>query len=560
MVLGIDLGTSNSMAAVYKDGEPIIIESRVGRKTIPSVVSVDERGIFYAGDVAKERKLHYPDRTVDAFKRSMGTDRMFAVGDKRLKPEELSAIVLRNIKEDACHFLGEEIKEAVISVPAFFSNPQRKAVIKAGELAGFNVKRIINEPTAAAMAYGVQNTAAEEEKVIMVLDLGGGTFDISVVQVTGNIMEVLAVCGDNHLGGEDFTKRLIDLFLEFNRIKEELSGQERNQLWRQAEIAKRMITDEGVGKMTCTIGGETYFYEITEEEYKLQCFELLEKIRKLTLRAISESSFKVEDIKEILMVGGGTKLSIVRKMIEKLSGRKMEYEINPDEAVAMGAALQGHLLEKGQMVKDILMTDICPYELYSAVNEYWGPDIRGVKDVLIPKNTTIPTKRKFRKVNTSYGSYLYMIRQSTGGFAGEGDILGEIKYIAPKLEGGAHVTITITYDMNGIIHGELYVHESKFKKDILINNNDSGLTDEEARKRLEELEYLKAGPMEEEENILVYERAERLYAEYTGEKRNLIGRLIGNFDAAIQSFDEEIIKNERERLAKYLDELEDDWI
>ena len=241
MILGIDLGTSNSLAAAYIDGEVVLVKNKAGGHTIPSVISADIEGNVYTGDLAIHRENQYGDMSVSIFKRSMGTGKKFWLGDISYTAEELSSILLKAIRNQAEEFFGEEITEAVISVPAFFNNFQRKSVINAGKIAGFDVKRIINEPTAAAIAYGVQNTD-EDRKVIIVLDLGGGTFDISVMEVNGSVMEVVAVCGDNKLGGGDFTKRLIKLFKEYNSIEGELDKEDETALWNEAEKAKHQIT------------------------------------------------------------------------------------------------------------------------------------------------------------------------------------------------------------------------------------------------------------------------------------------------------------------------------
>ncbi|MDE7423447.1 MAG: Hsp70 family protein [Lachnospiraceae bacterium] len=301
MILGIDLGTSNSMAAIYKEGQPVLIQSRTGNSIIPSVVGIDENGCFCTGEMAKMRKYSYPEDTVAMFKSSMGTEKVFQIKDKKLKAEELSAILLKGIKEDAEAFLGEEITDVIICVPAFFNNPQRKAVLRAGELAGLKVRRLVNEPTAAAIAYGIQDfkpdeNIEEEQKVIIVLDLGGGTFDISVMEMTDHVMEVIAVCGDNHLGGGDFTKRLIDLFLKENSIKEKTTAEEETNLWNQAEKAKCQITKEGRGEIRCVLNQVEYVYHITEAEYEKACMDLLEKIRKLTLKAVKESKYEPEEV------------------------------------------------------------------------------------------------------------------------------------------------------------------------------------------------------------------------------------------------------------------------
>lgn len=565
MILGIDLGTTNSLAAVYKDGVPVIIKSRVGKKQIPSVVSVDENGFFYAGDVAKERMETYPKDTVSVFKRDMGTDKTFLIGGKELKAEELSAIVLRNIKKDAEHFLGEKVEEAVISVPAFFSNPQRKAVLRAGELAGFNVRQIINEPTAAAMAYSInemETSMGEEEKVLMVLDLGGGTFDISVIEVNGNIIEVVSVCGNNQLGGEDFTNRLIELFLENNNIQDKLSEKEEKLLWRQAENAKRMLSPEQNGKMNCVIGGKQYSYEITESEYEEACFGLLEQIRKLSIQAVKDSKYNPEDISEILMVGGGMRLSVVQNMITKMLGREITYKINPDEAVVSGAALQGCLLEKNNMVKDIIMTDICPYELFDVATCSTSFDIYVCKQVMFQRNTTIPAKRK-RNYNgiCVLGSRLYVdLFQSTGKYFDKEILLGEMSLIVPETESGRFsYDYTIICDINGIIKMEAYIHENDYRKELILQNKNCELTMEEAKKRMEELDYLKSGPLEDEENKLIYARAERLYEECSESERNIISDYLTEFESAMKNEDEEEIFNTRKQLEQFLNRLYMQW-
>ena len=563
MILGIDLGTSNSMAAVYKEGQPIIIESRTGRNVIPSFVSVDEKGNFFAGDVAKERAIPYPEQTVSNFKRSMGTGQMFSIGGKELKAVELSSIILRNIKADAEKFLGEEVKEVVISVPAFYSNPQRKAVIQAGELAGFQVRQIVNEPTAAAMAYGVREEYLEgetgETKVIMVMDLGGGTFDISIVEQTDDIMEVVAVRGDNHLGGEDFTRLLMKLFLEANGIREPLEQGEEIALWKQAEQAKRMFALNGIGKMHVEIKGKSYAYEISEQEYEKECFSLLERIRKLALKSVDDSKYEMQDISEILMVGGGLKLSVIQNMIKKLMGKQLEYKINPDEAVVLGVALAGHLLEQHHGVKDLIMTDVCPYDLGYDVYAEQGCDIQHKFKVLIAKNTTIPVKRiKYDLVKKGQqGRRIFILLQKTEGYVDEAVELGKIYYRIPATETGkCHLEYTIVYDTNGIVKVEIYIYENDLRKEMYILNENCELTMEEAKKRMEELNYLKASPLEEEDNRLLVARAERMYAEYTGKERQQIGAYLKKFEDAMHSYDEERIAIVKEQVKQLLDGIE----
>ena len=559
MILGIDLGTSNSMAAVYKDGEVILVESRTGSYVIPSVVSMDENGIFYTGDVAKQRKKKYPDTTVDMFKRSMGTDVLFCFGEKKIKAEELSAILLRSIKEDAEYFLGEQIDDVVISVPAFFNNLQRKAVMQAGALAGFQVKRIINEPTAAAIAYGLQNMQAEDEskkQIVIVLDLGGGTFDISVMEIEGSVMEVVAICGDNRLGGGDFTQKLIDDFLNKNPICRELSTEEKSILWEEAQQAKHQISAEGKGDMRCVIDGREYEYSITEIEYEELCCDLLEKIRKLTLRAVKESKYEPYEISGIIMVGGGTKLSIVKKMVEKMIGKEIAYKIHPDEAVAMGAALQGGMILKEEGVKDLVMTDICPHYIGVPIWKGGKYDVVDYFDVIIPKNTTIPVRKKV-KHNSYPGIWVFEILQSENPYGIDAVALDTFCYIIPDIgDSKVEVEKHITYDVNGIMYAEAYVPANGMRYSKIVKGDGCELTMEEAEKRLEELQYMNLGPRERDEDVLMMARAERLYVEASGSDREYLNSVMEGFESALTTGKVNRIALARERLVAALDRFE----
>ena len=555
MILGIDLGTSNSMAAVYRDGQVEFVKSRTGSIVIPSVVSMDENGVFHTGDVARERLLKHSGNTVDMFKRSMGTKKTFTIGDKEIRAEEISAILLRSIKEDAEAFLGETITDAVISVPAFFKNPQRKAVLRAGELAGFNVRKIINEPTSAAMAYGL-NVAEDEEKIIIVLDLGGGTFDISVMEINGNVMEVVAICGDNKLGGGDFTKRMADLFLKNCCIEGELSGEDNARLWKAAEKAKHQITSDGKGEMCCTIAGREYTYSITEEEYAKECKDLLEKIRRLTLQAVHESKYEPSEINEIIMVGGGTRLSIVHKMLEKMAGKELNYKLNPDEAVAAGAAIQGAMLERNEDVRDIVMTDICPHYIGVPIWTMGTYDTKGVFDVIVPKNTTIPAKRTVVH-NSSPNGWILEVMQSEDEYGINSQTVGTFSYKTPEL-GTETVDVhkSIIYDNNGIIYAEVYVPANGMRYGTTITSDDCEMTLEEANKRIEELQCMNLGPREAEGDLLLLAKAENIYMEHSGKEREMIGNRIGVFEDALQHGKITAIRTARKQLTDMINAYE----
>lgn len=552
MILGIDLGTSNSMAAVYKDGEVKLIPTAVGGYLTPSVVNIDDNGIFCTGEVAKERKLRHPLNTVDMFKRSMGTDRLFDIRDKQMKAEELSAVVLKSLKKDAEEFLGEEITDAIISVPAFFNNPQREAVLRAGALAGLNVRKIINEPTSAAMAYGMQNADNDEEKAIIVLDLGGGTFDISIMEICGYAMEVVAICGDNKLGGNDFTQKLVDMFKVTNDITVELTADEQSALWKQAEKAKLSISSNGMGTISCNIGGNGYTYEITEAEYEKECFDLLEKIRLLTLRAIDESPYKPDEISEIIMVGGGTKLSIVKKMMEKMLDKELDYQINPDEAVVRGAAMQGALIERNEDIKELVMTDICPYYIIYESAKWMDNDIIRQPVVIIPKNTTIPTKHT-RKMKETNGVRTITLYQSEDKYGVNKIKIGECRFIVPEVEADTcTLTQSTIYDNNGIMRFEVYIPEVNRTYGTTIVSDGIGINEEEANKRLSELNNLEIGDRERDEDALLLAQAENAYAEALGCDRERIGAAISNYEEALNNNKKTQIKAAREALERIL--------
>ena len=553
MIIGIDLGTSNSMAAVYKDGGVKLIPTSLGSYVTPSVVNVDENGSFIAGEVAKERKTTEPLNTVDMFKRDMGTNHLFSIGNMQMKAEELSAVILKSLKTDAENFLGEEISEAVISVPAFFNNPQREAVLRAGALAGLNVRKIINEPTAAALAYGVGNVDDEKERAIIVLDLGGGTFDISIMETCGYTMEVVAICGDNKLGGNDFTKKIVDLFLKANNIENELTKDEDVMLWKLAEKAKISISNTGVGVINCNIGGKDYSFEINENDYEKECFELLEKIRHLTIRAIDESRYKTEEIEDIIMVGGGTKLSIVKKMMERMLDKELDYQINPDEAVVRGAAMQGALIDRNEDIKELIMTDICPYYIFYDTS-VWSPRGDSVRkpNIIIPKNTTIPTKHQEVR-SLTYGIRTITLYQSEDKYGINRVEIGKCKYIVPRVETDKCTVYQNTiYDNNGIMRFEIYIPDVDKTYSTTIVSDGVNIDEEEANKRLEALNNLALADWNNNENELLLAQAENAYIEATGSLKDAIGDSISDFESALKTNKKTEIKTYAERLRKVI--------
>ena len=392
--IGIDLGTTNSLISYWTEDGPVIIPNSLGEALTPSVVSIDDNGDILVGKIAKERLVTHPELSASVFKRTMGSRKIYKLGDKEFLPEELSALVLKALKEDAEHYLGVPITEAVISVPAYFSDAQRKATKRAGELAGLKVDRLVTEPTAAALAYGIHNRKGDTK--VLVFDLGGGTFDVSILEFFDNVMEVRAVAGDNYLGGEDFTEALINMFLNHHGIKkEDLDDLSYAMVRKEAEVAKRAFGESRQVTMSCTIQDEKLTYDITIEDYEKGVKNLLNRLREPVERALSDSNLKLSDIESIILVGGATKLPVIRHFVSKLFGKLAYVNINPDEVVALGASVQAALKGKDAALKEIILTDVCPFTLGTTVSvkKAHGHYESGYFLPIIERNTVIPVSR-----------------------------------------------------------------------------------------------------------------------------------------------------------------------
>lgn len=558
MLIGIDLGTTNSLVACFRNGKAEIIPNRLGENLTPSVVSVDSKGTVYVGRSAKERAILHPLESASMFKRSMGTEREYQLGEWKLRAEELSSLVLRSLKEDAESYLGEPVTDAIISVPAYFNDLQRKATKRAGELAGLNVVRIINEPTAAALAYGM---AEENDSRYLVFDLGGGTFDVSILELYQPIMEVHAIAGDNFIGGEDFTDVLYDLFLQSADIAPEaLDLKTRSEVRKNAENCKCAFSHSNEVVMCCAIHGQMHILRLTMEEYERACASLLERLRKPIERSLRDAGVSLKDIDQIVLVGGATRSPVVRKFVAKLFGRIPRFGINPDEAVALGAALQCGIKSRDKEIQEVVLTDVCPFTLGTEVLVDNGIfEEPGHYLPIIERNTVIPVSR----TETVYTAHENQSRITVKILQGESRmsqnnlLLGELSVpVPPGPKGKESVDITYTYDVNSLLEVEVHVRSTKLRRKILIQGSNSRLSQEEAEKRMETLQYLKQNPREEEVNRLALLRGERLYEEATGQTRSAIDRAMMEFDRALKKQDRTEIQQAREKLNKFLDEIE----
>lgn len=562
MIIGIDLGTTNSLACYFKDNKTHIIPNRLGENLTPSVVSIDEDDNIYVGKIAKERKILYPDMTADVFKRSMGTDKKFTLGNKKFRAEELSSFVLKSLKEDAEVFLGTEIEEAVISVPAYFNDDQRKATKKAGELAGLKVNRIINEPTAAAIAYGIDKR--DENTRFLVFDLGGGTFDVSILEKFKNIMEVRAVAGDNFIGGEDFTDVLYRIFISKTDIEEEkLDSKTISRIRKQCEKAKKEFSNKKIVDIKINIDDKLYETNVSMDDYEKSCELLLTKIRKPIERSLKDAKIKLNQIDEIILIGGATKLPIVRKFVGKIFGRLPNTSVNPDEAVAIGAAIQAAMKERNEYIKDIVLTDVCPFSLGTEVSVRNGDNMReaGYFCPIIERNTVIPVSRTetFYTAHDNQTRVVVEILQGESRLARNNLKLGEIAVIVPKgPEGSESIDVTYTYDINSILEVIVKVNSTGEKKKIIIQKGKDKIPEEEVKARFEELSYLKIHPRDQEKNKELLFRGERMYEEYTGEDRRIIGDALMKFESILNKQEDILIEQARNEFKQLLDEIEED--
>lgn len=453
-IIGIDLGTTNSCVSVIEGGEPVVIPNAEGARTTPSVVAFSKDGERMVGNVAKRQAITNPERTISSIKRHMGSDYKVNIDGKAYTPQEISAIILQKLKTDAEAYLGEKVTEAVITVPAYFTDSQRQATKDAGKIAGLDVKRIINEPTAAALAFGIDK---EDDQKVMVYDLGGGTFDVSIIEMGDGVQEVLATAGNNRLGGDDFDKKIMDwITAEFKKENGIDLSNDKMAMQRIKEAAEKAKIDLS-GMTTAQIslpfitadatGPKHLELTLTRAKFNEMTADLVEATMGPVRQAMSDSGLTMNDIDKILLVGGSTRIPAVQEAIQKFSGKEPFKGINPDECVAMGAALQGGVL--GGDVKGLLLLDVTPLSLGI---ETMG----GINTVIIERNTTIPTKKSqiFSTAADNQTSVEVHVLQGEREFAKDNKTLGmfHLDGILPARRGVPQIEVTFDIDANGIVH------------------------------------------------------------------------------------------------------------
>jgi molecular chaperone HscC len=561
VIVGIDLGTTNSLIGRFDGSEPQLFKTSLGTYLTPSVVSLDDNGAVIVGQAARERLITHPESTVASFKRWMGSAREIPLGNRSFRPEELSALVLRALMMDAEAATGEKIDETVISVPAYFSDAQRKATRAAGELAGLRVEKLINEPTAAALAYGLRERP--DNSRFLVFDLGGGTFDVSILEMFEGVVQVHASAGDNFLGGEDFLGVLEGAFLADQQLDpKSLTREQRGQLRRLLEVAKRNLTQARKADVRFDVGSRNLEWSIDEDRFAELSDPLIQRMRGPLERALRDANLQASDLSEIVLVGGASRMPLVARVVSRMFGRLPLRHVDPDHAVALGAAITAGMKARDAALEETILTDVCPYSLGVEVSRQDPPSGRrldGVFAPIIQRNNTVPISRE----DTFYPIAEHQRKLELKVFQGESPMvehnikLGELTLDLPPGKSIAEqaVVVRFTYDVNGVLQVEATIKRTGETHELLLQQNPGILSDKEIRERLAKLAALKIHPRDRQENIATLARAERVYAERLA-LRHDIEEMITRFRSTIESQDDQRIRSERTRFEQVLDQVE----
>lgn len=566
MILGIDLGTTNSAAAIWKDGAAHLVPNALGDLLTPSIVSVDNMGMIHVGRAARDRLTTDPDGTAASFKRYMGTERRASMSGHSYSPEELSACILRSLKADAEAFCGEPITEAVITVPAYFNDRQRKATRRAGELAGLTVRRLINEPTAAALAFGVHDR--DEHEPFLVFDLGGGTFDVSIVEMFDGIIEVRASSGDNHLGGDDFNSAIIALARAALETETPLDDKDPQRLDARLQVAaeatKQALSLSDEADFTLVIGDDQRSTRITTRALEEQAQGLLTRLRDPVLRSLRDSNIDVRALSEVVLVGGATRMPIVRRAITRMFGRFPNSTVHPDHAVALGAAVQAGLLAKDAALDEIRLTDVCPFTLgvNHSERDARGHFHHGLFSPIIERNTAIPVSRveTYRTVSDNQRYIEFGIYQGEAREVSSNVLLGSISIpVPPRPAGEILVDCRFSYDSSGLLEVDVVVPETGQSRNLVIVDESEQRAERDLAESRARLAALKFHPREAMENVAALARARKGYESFIGERREAIGRWITQFQSVLETQDSRLITEERRLLLQNLDLVEKDY-
>ena len=545
--IGIDLGTTNSVVAVMEGGKPTVIANAEGMRTTPSIVGFSKTGERLVGQLAKRQAILNPDKTVASIKRHMGDDYKTTIDGKDYTPQEISAMILRKLADDASSYLGEKVTSAVITVPAYFNDAQRQATKDAGKIAGLDVLRIVNEPTAAALAYGLEKDNSEK---VLVFDLGGGTFDVSILEIGDGVHEVLSTSGDTRLGGDDFDKKIMDWICEEFKKQEgmDLSNdkQAMQRIKEAAEKAKCELssvveTNINLPFITADANGPKHLdLNLTRANFEELTYDLLERCKKPVEQALSDAGLSKNEINEVVLVGGSTRIPAVQQLVKEYTGKEPNQSVNPDEVVAVGAAVQAGVLA-GE-VKDIVLLDVTPLTLGI---ETMG----GVMTALVPRNTTIPVSKSqvFSTAENNQTAVDINVLQGERPMSRDNKSLGmfRLEGIAPAMRGVPQIEVTFDIDANGIVNVSAKDKATNKEQKITITNS-SNLTEDDIDKMVKEAEANAAEDKKKKEGAEIKNNANSLIVSAE--------RLVKDFEGKISEDDTKKLNEQKETLKKALDE------
>jgi molecular chaperone HscC len=565
MIVGIDLGTTNSAVAYLTAEGPRLIPNSLGDPLTPSVVGIDQKGDVLIGQAARDLQVTYPECCATAFKRQMGTDYAKELRGRSFTPEMLSSLVLRSLKQDAEAFLQQPIEQAVITVPAYFNEHQRNATIRAGQIAGLTVNRLLNEPTAAAIAYGFHEV--KQDKTILVVDLGGGTFDVSVVEMFEGMVEVRASSGDSFLGGEDFTAALAVRVLETQGWMFERAEMERplmvSRLQHLCEFAKRRLSYEPAVAIRIpdrqgelVDGGAEV--NVTRGQFEAWTERILTRIETPMRRAVADGGLNYATLDEVILVGGATRMPCFFARLRDITGHSPQLRIDPDHVVALGAAVQAGLIASASALGDLVVTDVAPFTLGIEISKQLAGELRsGYMLPIIHRNTTIPISRMHRvqTIAPNQTEMAIAIYQGENRHVKNNIQLGEFTLDGiPAGPPGQEVDIRFTYDLNGVLEVDATVVRTQRKLTHVIARHAHGMSKEQIRKAVAQMQSLKTHPRDEAVNQSLLKRGERLYGELSLGAQQFLGQLLDGFEQALELGEKASIEQYQQALNEFFHE------
>ena len=566
LIIGIDLGTTNSLCAVFENGAPKLIPNVHGKYLTPSVIGVTADGQVTIGETAKELRVTKPDHCVSCFKRWMGTDRKVQLGKRSFNATELSSLVLHSLKSDAESHLNQNITEAVITVPAYFNENQRLATKQAGEMIGLKVRRIINEPTAAALTYGFHDRQAE--KHLMVIDLGGGTFDVTLMEIFEGTLEIISTAGESQLGGEDFTDRLVSVVFQKENLQLETAEMKyplrTARLRQECETAKRDLATKEKVKIRVPDSDGKYddskSLSLTRESFKKICSKLGERLKAPISKVLRDGQRNPDEIDDVILVGGSTRMVLLNQLVKDYFDREPQMEFNPDEVVALGAAVQAALIADDRAVEDMVMTDVCPFTLGVEIVKQFGHQVvDGFFQPVIDRNTTIPVSREeiFSTVKANQTEVKLRVFQGEGRKVKDNLELGELEISGiPPGPAGQPVNVRFTYDINGLLEVEAIIPESGQRFKVVLTNHCSSMSEAEVKRAVNNLQKIKFYPRDELRNQRLVLFCERMVGEVSPVHRRQLEEAIDHFEHAMAAGDVTLFEATRSQLLQLLSLLD----